>query len=48
MILEDLKKVSHHRTPQSREGLPTDSDYLTLIPLAVRKDDPKQDIKSFA
>jgi hypothetical protein len=48
MILEDLKKVSHDRTPQSREGLPTDRDYLPLIPLAVAEDYPQEDIKSFA
>jgi hypothetical protein len=48
MILQDLKKVSHHRTPQSRKGLPTDGDNLAFIPLAVAKNDPKQDIKSFA
>jgi hypothetical protein len=48
MILNNLKKVSHHRTPQSREGLPADGDDLAFIPLAVAKDDPKQDIKSFA
>jgi hypothetical protein len=48
MIFEDLKKVSHYCTPQSWEGLPTDRDNLTLISLAVRKNDPKQDIKSFA
>jgi hypothetical protein len=48
MILQNLKKVTHDRTPQSREGLPTDCDYLAFIPLGVAKDDPKQDIKSFA
>jgi hypothetical protein len=48
VILQDLKKVSHHRTPQSREGFPTDRDYLSLISLAVAEDYPKQDIKSFA
>jgi hypothetical protein len=47
MILEDLKKVSHHRTPQSREGLSADRDYFTLISLAVSKDYPKNNIKSF-
>jgi hypothetical protein len=48
MILENLKKVSHDRTSQSREGLPTDRDYLALISLAVAEDYPKQNIKSFA
>jgi hypothetical protein len=48
MIFEDLKKVSHHRTPQSREGLPADGDDLAFIPLAVAEDYPKQDVKSFA
>jgi hypothetical protein len=48
MILQDLKKVSHHSTPQSRKGFSADRDYLTLIPLAVAEDDPQEDIKSFA
>jgi hypothetical protein len=48
MILQDSKKISHYRTPQSREGLPTDRDYLALVSLAVSKDDPKQDVKGFA
>jgi hypothetical protein len=48
MILKDLKKVTHHSTPQSRKRFSADRDYLTLIPLAVSKDDPKQDVKSFA
>jgi hypothetical protein len=47
VIFKDSKKVSHHRTPQSREGLPTDCDYLALVFLAIRKDYPKEDIKSF-
>jgi hypothetical protein len=48
MILEYLKKVSHHRTPQSWKGLSADRYNLTLISLAVAEDNPKQDIKSFA
>jgi hypothetical protein len=48
MILEDLKKVSHHSSPQSREGLPTDRDYLPFVSLAVAENDPQKDVKSFA
>jgi hypothetical protein len=48
MIFQDSKKVTHHRTPQSRKRFSADRDYLTLVPLAVSKDYPQQDIKGFA
>jgi hypothetical protein len=48
MIFKDLKKVTHHRTPQSREGLPADGYNFTFVSLAISKDNPKQDVKGFA
>jgi hypothetical protein len=47
MIFKDLKKVTHHRTPQSRKRLAADCDYFAFIPLAVAEDNPKQDVKGF-
>ena len=46
MIFDDLKKVPHHRTPQSREGLAADGYNFALVPLAVAEDNPKQNIES--
>jgi hypothetical protein len=35
VILEDLKEVPHHCTPQGREGLSAYRNYLALILLAI-------------